>query len=194
MIAKSVILIARRENPLHEVPCRPDTVSGLLNMEPSKFAQAMLEIAPRAVTNAQKGIDMAIYGMYKDSRGRKVIDTTLTEAASKFLGFQPRSVAEVQETAMLMQRSKSFYQATRSEIQAQMADAIFRRDPKARTAAERRVAEWNRKNPDMRITINWPAVRRRVNEMNKDRLQRMADSAPAAMRAAMRAEIREMQS
>ncbi|WP_197065116.1 PLxRFG domain-containing protein, partial [Delftia sp. ZNC0008] len=70
-------------------------------------AGAALEVSPTAVRNAFKGADMAASGMYKDTKGYKVIDTTLSEAIAKAAGFQPKSVAEVQEANSFMQRSKS---------------------------------------------------------------------------------------
>jgi hypothetical protein len=76
--------------------------------------------------------------MYKDTKGYKVIDTTLAEAVAKAVGFQPKSVAEIQEANSFMQRAKSFYSQTSSEIKAQWADALFRKDEgalaRARTA------------------------------------------------------------
>jgi hypothetical protein len=76
-------------------------------------AGAALE-SPTAVRNLAKGADMAATGMYRDTKGYKVIDTTLAEAAAKAIGFQPKSVAEVQEANSFMQRSKSFYTQTSS--------------------------------------------------------------------------------
>ena len=60
-------------------------------------AGAALEFSPAAVRNAAKGVDMATSGIYNDTKGYKVMDVTLAEAASKFVGFQPKSVAEDSE-------------------------------------------------------------------------------------------------
>ncbi|MFN3735111.1 hypothetical protein [Comamonas testosteroni] len=74
----------------------------------------MLEWVPAAVSNLAKGADMAATGMYRDTKGYKVIGTTLAEAAAKAIGLQPKSVAEVQEANSFMQRRKSFYTQTSS--------------------------------------------------------------------------------
>ena len=153
------------------------------------LAGAALEFSPSAVRNAAKGYDMWSTGIYKDTKGYKVLDTTLAEAASKFVGFQPKSVADVQEAASFTQRSKSFYTQTSSEIRAQWAKAIFDKDDAAVQRARERLADWNENNPDQRITIRMPDVWKRVREMGKDRDQRIADTAPKALRAKIREDL-----
>ena len=147
---------------------------------------AALEVAPTAVRNAVKGIDMATSGIYKDTKGYKVIDTTLDEAIAKAIGFQPRSVAEVQESNSFVQRSKSFYVQTSSDIKAQWAQALFEKDEAALGRVRERLADWNRDNPEQPIVVKMPEVWKRVREMGKDRTQRIADTAPKALRQQMR--------
>ncbi|GDY37224.1 hypothetical protein ACINB_31160 [Acidovorax sp. NB1] len=152
---------------------------------------AALEVSPAAVRNWAKGIDMGFSGIYKDAKGYKVLDTTLAEAAAKFFGFQPRSVAEVQEANSFMQRSKSFYVQTSSDIKAQWAQAVFEKDEAALQRVRDRLADWNRNNPDQIIVVKIPDVMKRVREMGKDRTQRIADTAPKALRQQMRDMARE---
>ncbi|MEN2432178.1 PLxRFG domain-containing protein [Comamonas sp. F1-6] len=149
-------------------------------------AGAALEISPTAVRNLAKGADMAATGMYRDTKGYKVIDTTLAEAAAKAIGFQPKSVAEVQEANSFMQRSKSFYTQTSSEIKAQWADALFRKDEAAVQRVRERLADWNRDNPEQPIVVKMPDVWKRVREMGKERSDRIADTAPKALRQQLR--------
>ena len=61
---------------------------------------------------------------------------------------------------------------------------------RAGTVAEAREAinAWNEKNPDQRMSPNMPAIWRRVREMAKDKDQRIADTAPKAMRQQFREE------
>ncbi|WP_130466441.1 PLxRFG domain-containing protein [Corticibacter populi] len=153
---------------------------------------AALEMSPTAVRNAAKGADMAVSGMYKDTNGYKVIDTTLTEAISKAAGFQPRSVAQVQEANSFMQRSKSFYTQTSSEIRAQWADALFRKDDAALRRVRARLDAWNSNNPEQPIVIRMPDIWKRVREMGKDRTQRIADTSPKALRQQMQEMAREV--
>jgi hypothetical protein len=148
--------------------------------------RGVLEWAPTAVRNLAKGADMAATGMYRDTKGYKVIDTTLAEAAAKAIGFQPKSVAEVQEANSFMQRSKSFYTQTSSDIKAQWADALFRKDEAAVQRVRERLADWNRDNPEQPIVVKMPDVWKRVREMGKDRSDRIANTAPKALREQMR--------
>ena len=150
------------------------------------LAGAALEISPLAVRNAAKGADMAASGIYKDTKGYKVIDTTLDEAIAKAIGFQPRAVAQVQEANSFMQRTKSFYVQTSSEIKAQWAQALFNKDDAALERVRERLKEWNENNPEQRITIKMPDIWKRVREMGKDRTERIADTAPKALRQQMR--------
>lgn len=150
------------------------------------FGGAALEVSPTAVRNAAKGLDMAASGMYKDTKGYKVIDTTLGEAVAKAIGFQPKSVAEIQEANSFMQRSKSFYSLTSSEIKAQWADALFRKDEGALARVRERLADWNKNNPEQPIVVKMPDVWKKVREMGKDRIDRVADNSPKALRQQMR--------
>lgn len=164
-----------------------DVLKGIATLDAASVGRGALEVMPNAVRNAVKGADMAASGIYKDSKGYKVIDTTLDEAVFKMIGFQPRSVAEVQEANSFMQRSKSFYIQTSNEIRAQWAKALFEKDDAAVAAARARLERWNSLNPDQPIRINMPDVWKRAREMGKDRTQRIAETAPTAIRQQMRA-------
>lgn len=146
---------------------------------------AAMQVSPTAVRNAAKGVDMAITGMYKDTKGYKVIDTTLAEAASKFFGFQPNTVAEAQDATSFILRSRSFYATNKSEITAQWADALFRKDEAAVVAVRERLAKWNSSNPDQRMTIRMPDVFKRVRQMNENRQERIVSNTPKALRQQM---------
>ena len=163
-----------------------ELVGGVMNLDPSAAGRAALEVSPTAVRNAVKGLDMAASGMYKDTKGYKVIDTTLAEAVAKAVGFQPKSVAEIQEANSFMQRAKSFYSLTSSEIKAQWADALFRKDEGALARVRERLAAWNQNNPEQPIVVKMPDVLKKVREMGKDRIDRIADNSPKALRQQMR--------
>ena len=170
-----------------------DVIKGVVNGDAATAGKGVLEWAPTAVRNLAKGLDMAATGMYRDTKGYKVIDTTLAEAAAKAIGFQPKSVAEVQEANSFMQRSKSFYTQTSSDIKAQWADALFRKDEDAVQRVRERLADWNRDNPEQPIVVKMPDVWKRVREMGKDRSDRIADTAPKALREQMREQVRSLE-
>ncbi|QOF76060.1 PLxRFG domain-containing protein [Variovorax sp. 38R] len=146
----------------------------------------VLEMSPAAVRNAAKGADMAATGMYRDAKGYKVLDTNALEAAMKAIGFQPGSVATIQEANRISQGAKAFYNLRAQEIRALWAQGIFEGDPKKAQAARDQVAAWNEKNPEQPMQVRIPDVMRRVREMRKSKDERIADTAPRAMRAQLR--------
>ncbi|MGV2481950.1 UNVERIFIED_CONTAM: hypothetical protein IGO34_34710, partial [Salmonella enterica subsp. enterica serovar Weltevreden] len=82
--------------------------------------------------------------------------------------------------------AKNFYSATAQAIRAKWARGIFERNEDLVNEARRELAAWNRRNPDQPMTIRIPDVYRRVREMHKDKDQRIADTAPKAMRAQLK--------
>ena len=110
----------------------------------------------------------------------------------KMLGFQPATVAEVQQANYLHQRSKDFYSQHAQDIRARLAKGIFENSPAQVESARLLLDQWNVQNPDQRIGVNMQAVVRRVKEMRKSKDQRIADTAPKVMRASMRREVEGM--
>lgn len=157
-----------------------------------EFGSAIDSAAPRALSNLFKGADMANTGMYRDSRGAKVIDTTMGEAMSKMIGFQPSSVAQVQEANYINQRAKDFYTLRAQDMRSKWAQGIFEGDAAKVAEARQMMIDWNEDNPDQRMTANMPSIIKRVREMRKDKAQRIADTAPKSMRAQMKADAREL--
>lgn len=149
----------------------------------------LLEMSPAAVRNAAKGADMAATSMYRDAKGYKVLDTNTLEAALKSIGFQPNSVATIQEANGINQGAKAFYNLRAQEIRALWAQGIFESDPQKVQQARDQVATWNRKNPEQPMLVRIPDVMRRVREMRKSKDERIADTAPRALRAQMRLEL-----
>lgn len=164
-------------------------LSGGKNLLTGNVGAGLLEISPAAVRNAAKGADMAATGMYRDAKGYKVLDTNLLEAALKSIGFQPASVSNIQETNSNNQTAKAFYNMRAQEIRAEWAQGIFENDPGKVQKARDAVADWNAKNPEQPMVIKIPDVMRRVKEMRKSKDERIADTAPKAMRAQMREDI-----
>lgn len=157
------------------------------------IGQAILTVAPKAVGNWAKGADMASTGNYNDAKGAKVIAATPFEAAMKFAGFQPASVVKVQEANYIHQRAKDFYSLKSQEISARWAKGIYEKDPDQVDKARAMVASWNANNPDQPMRANMAAIVQRVRQMRKSKDQRIADTAPRALRGQMKREVAEMQ-
>ncbi len=152
----------------------------------------VLEMSPLAVRNAAKGLDMAITGMYRDQKGYKVLEADLVESGLKAIGFQPRSVARIQEANTTNQQQKSFYAATAQDIRSEWAQGVFEKDTGKVDRARKRIVEWNKKNPDQKMLITVPSVMKRVMEMRKSKDERIAATAPKSMRANMRRDAEEL--
>ena len=87
------------------------------------------------------------------------------------------------------QQAKNFYNLHAQQIRAKWAAGIFESDQAMVSEARQDIADWNRRNPDQPMLITVPSVMSRVREMRKSKDQRIADSAPKAMRAQMREEL-----
>lgn len=160
-------------------------LSGTRKVLTGDVGAGLLEVSPTAVRNAAKGVDMAATGMYRDAKGYKVLDTNTLEAALKSIGFQPASVATVQEANGRNQQAKNFYNLQAQQIRAKWAAGVFENDQAMVSEARQNIADWNRRNPGQPMLITVPSVMSRVREMRKSKDQRIADSAPRAMRAQM---------
>lgn len=163
--------------------------SGARQILSGDVVDGVLEASPVAFRNLAKGADMATTGMYRDQKGYKVLETDNLEAAMKAIGFQPASVAEIQKANFVNQSSKAFYNMQAQEIRAQWANGIFLKDPSEVQAARDAITAWNEKNPDQRMIISIASVLKKAKEMAKSKDQRIADTAPKAMRAQMREDI-----
>ena len=126
--------------------------------------------------------------MSTDTLGKRIILVVDDEWANREMlrAYLKRAGYEVQEANSFMMRSKSFYQQTSAEIKAQWADALFRKDEAAVKRVRDRLEKWNRDNPDQPIVVRMPDVWKRVREMGKDRTERIAATAPKALRQQMR--------
>jgi hypothetical protein len=146
-------------------------------------------MSPQAVRNATQAIDMARTGAYRDQNGYTVLQTTPLEAAMKGIGFQPASVAQVQQSNVINQTEKGFYSLQAQAIRAKWAQGIFTHDQEKVQEAKNDLADWNRKNPDQPMTANYPAIMRKVQQMGMSKDQRIAATGPLAMRRQLRADI-----
>ncbi|MGE8318354.1 MAG: PLxRFG domain-containing protein [Comamonas sp.] len=166
-------------------------LGGAVTGDAAKAFGGAMQIAPTAIRNAAKGIDMGSSGQYKDARGGKVSDVTPAEAIMKAIGFQPNSVAEIQEANYLRQQAKNFYNLKAQEIRAMWAKGIAEKDQDTIARARAALQDWNAKNPDQPMTANLPAIIKKAKELQKDKADRIAATAPKAMRMQMKREIQE---
>lgn len=109
----------------------------------------------------------------------------------KGIGFQPNTVAKVQEASLTKQRMIALNKAVESEIADQWALGRFENDPAKVEAARNRLKAWNRDNPDSPIRIEANQIQKRVKAMRASKQERIHKTAPKELRAAVRRELVE---
>ena len=154
-----------------------------------KPLEAGLTVSPTAARNLAKAADMATSGMYKDAKGKKVIDTDGYDAFIKAVGFQPNDVAKVQEATRVVQRRVAGARLAETEIADEWAKRVFEKDVTAAQWGQQQIRDWNARNEDSPIKIGYQQITKRVREMNKTKAERLAAAAPKEMRAAVKREL-----
>ncbi len=145
--------------------------------------------APVAVRNLMKAYDMASTGEYRDSKGRKVTDVSLMDAAFKAGGLQPTVVSDEQKGARLVQMTGDRIRQVKAAINGLKARAIVENDNEMRAKADELLADWNRSNPDARIMPDGASVLRRVKEMRAERRARVMQALPREYRKVAEGEM-----
>ena len=157
-----------------------------------KIINAGLEVSPVAARNVAKAIEMASTGIYDDTRGYKVLDTTGADALSKAIGFQPSAVARVQEADWAAQEMVALVKLRESEIAGEWAKAIANgKAADGARAAREAIAAWNARNPQTPIKIRLQDVLKRAKNMRMNRSERLEKTAPKEVRATVREMLRQ---
>lgn len=153
------------------------------------LGQAAQAVMPVAIANVTKAYDMASTGMYRDTRGRKVIDVDGYDAMFKAIGFQPNDVARVQSASREVQSMVDLVKMRETEIADKWARGVFERDTDKVKSARDELASWNAANPEARIKIDSAQVIKRVREMGTSKQERLAKTAPREVRETVRREL-----
>ena len=154
-----------------------------------EIGKAAESLSPVAIQNVIKATDMATMGMYRDQKGRKVIDVDGWEAAVKALGFQPGSVKRVQDATSTQQGLIAQNKLRETEIADKWAAGRIERNPAKVEEAKAELAEWNRKNPQSPISIDAAQINRRVQQAMMDKAKRLEKTAPKEIRQTVRQEL-----
>jgi hypothetical protein len=138
-----------------------------------------------AIKNLMQAGDMVATGQYRDTKGRKVVDATFSDAVIKAIGFQPQTVATEQREIGMNQQDINLARNVEASIAQTWADGIVEQDTDKVAKARDRLATWNEKNPDTPIRITPDQVRRRAREMRKSKAERQMRAAPKELRPAL---------
>lgn len=155
------------------------------------IGQAAMEAAPVAVRNVAKGADMLDTGMYRDTQGRKVIETDAADALAKMAGFQPAEVGQVQSASVTSQRMIALNKSVETQIADLWAKGRFENDPAKVDEARKKLREWNEQNPDSPIRIKPGQIQQRVKKMREPKAERLAKTAPKELRESVRRDLTE---
>lgn len=144
---------------------------------------ALSQIAPVAVSNALKGMDMAATGIYKDTRGYKVADVDAWESFAKMLGLQPASIALQSRKFSDELQDKGMTTMMEAMIADRWAAGVVDKDLDAVASARDALRTWNEKNPESRIVIKPAQIFTRVKKMRETRDDRFLKTVPRENRA-----------
>lgn len=139
-------------------------------------------ILPKAIKNASEGIDMLNSGVYHDFKGRKVVDTDLTDAFVKMIGFHPTKVSAIQRNKRMLQQTINIHRMAEAAIADQWAKGLFEKDKKMILSAKRKLLEWNRNHPNMPIIIKGTQIIRRVRMLRLSARERFLRTTPKELR------------
>lgn len=153
------------------------------------IAKGFKNLAPTAIRNALDGAAMLHKGHGTDVKGRRTVDTTTGDALGKMIGFNPTTVAQETRKTMPLQQDINLQRHMESSILDNWARAATDGDRAAIAVQEKRLAEWNRDNPEIPIIIHPDQIRNRVRMMNKDKDTRMLKGAPREMRGKIGLEL-----
>ena len=146
--------------------------------------------APKAISDAYQAVDMLQTGVYRDYRGRKVVDVDAGDAFVKAIGFQPTAVSSVKRAERLVQQDVALFRNVKQDIAERWARGLFEGDRQKVAKARDQLADWNDKNPSMPMQVKNSQILRRVTEMKKTSGERLVKAAPKEVRGNVEATLR----
>jgi hypothetical protein len=151
--------------------------------------EGFTSMAPTSLQNLAKSVDMFQTGAYRDSKGRKVIDTDAADAVWKGIGFQPADVAEESMKQRLAYSAIEQAKEKQTELAEAITRARFEGDTEAEQEARAQLRQWNEDNPDATIKVTPQSVQQRLKAMRATREQRTIHTSPKTMREGVRAQL-----
>jgi hypothetical protein len=157
----------------------------------NNYGKAVENLSPKAVKDLISAAQMAKTGYAVDRAGRKVVDTTLGDAAIKAVGFNPTVVAEDTRKTMPVQQDVALQRNVEASIVDQWVRGIVQNDEAMIQAAQKRRDDWNAKNPRTPIVIGPQQIRSKVKNQRLEKKERLLRSTPKEMRGRVASELAE---
>lgn len=151
-----------------------------------QWSDAAWAMAPIAVRNAAKGIEMWQEGAYLDSSKRMVSDTSRIESAMKGIGFRPAKVAQIQHTQSEIRGAIQLHRLTEDGIADKWARGIVFKKPDLVEQAKQELRDWNRKNPEAPMIIKPRQITSRTRALRTSQTDRFIKQVPTEMRSRVR--------
>jgi hypothetical protein len=151
-------------------------------IQDDQFGRGLTAVAPRAVGDLLKAIDMAQSGEYRDMKGRKVVDVTGVDALFKAIGIMPGRVAQASGRATDVRQDIALHSVVETSLADRWARGVIDNDQEAVQKTIRDLLAWNARNPEQRIVITPEQIRRRVQEARMERNIRLLKTAPKEIR------------
>ena len=142
-------------------------------------------IAPKAVRDGLKAIEMWQTGEFKDVRGRLRLPATKGQAIVKGLGFQPSEFARAGEKTTRDYEMTALYELQREAIAEKWAEGAAELDAEMVKEAHDERRAWNKAHPDMRIDIDPRGIKQRVKSRRMTEAQRRLQATPRPLRSAI---------
>ena len=151
-----------------------------------KWGKAVENMMPTAVRNIMAASSMLHKGHASDFRGNRTVDTTPSEAAIKAVGFNPTKIAEKYRADMPVEQDNRLQKAVESSIVSKWAQGIADNKPDEIAAAQKKLADWNKNNPNPNgtpsIVIHREQIQHAAQKLNSDKDTRLMKSTPREMR------------
>lgn len=154
-----------------------------------EIGKAAEKLLPVAGQNIQRAAEMATTGYYRDAQDRNVVETSPLEAVVKGAGFQPNTVARVQDATRTVQRAAEVTRLREAEIASKWAQGVADNDPDKVQEAKDELARWNRRNPETPIRINRAQILKRVRNIRATKAERVINASPRELRNLARREL-----
>jgi hypothetical protein len=146
--------------------------------------RAALAASPRAVQGYAQGIEMAATGAGHDRQGRKTVEVDKKDALAKFIGFNPSKVASESRVKGSNMQDLNLLRVRNQEIVNQWAYGIANNDQGEVEAAKQKLREWNRKNPEWRMTTEKlkQSIKNKARALRSSSKDRFLKSVPKEQR------------
>jgi hypothetical protein len=155
------------------------------------YGKAAVSLMPKAFKDLLTGVDWMSKGYATDAGGRRTVDLTTGEAGAKVIGFNPGPVARKSRETMPVEQDIRLQKVTEAAIVSDIARSIVDKDKELGDKARKRMAEWNKTNPESRIILTERQIRDRIRQMSATKDQRLLRATPPEMRGRVAADIAE---